>query len=114
MGIKLVYFEVQPAAPPEPSTVLYIDPGWPLTDGRVEIPGYDVPALPASGVAPSRNLLDYRLGTRRGTVIGRRYSRVTPSASRIIAHEPLQCHFFARGCQLRVVINPILIREHAP
>jgi hypothetical protein len=29
---------------------LYIDPGWPLADGCVTVPGYDVPSLPASGV----------------------------------------------------------------
>ena len=51
MGVKLVYFDVQPAQPPEPaSNILYIDPAWPLADGCVTVPGYDVPILPASGV----------------------------------------------------------------
>jgi hypothetical protein len=50
-GVKLVYFDVQPAQPPEPSSnILYIDPAWPLADGCVTVPGYDVPILPASGV----------------------------------------------------------------
>jgi hypothetical protein len=50
-GVKLVYATVQPAQPPEPaSNILYLDPGWPLTDGCVRVPGYDVPILPASGV----------------------------------------------------------------
>jgi len=51
LGVKLVYCDVQPAQPPEPaSNILYIDPGWPLADGCVTVPGYDVPILPASGV----------------------------------------------------------------
>jgi len=51
MGVRLVYFDVQPAQPPEPvSNILYIDPAWPLTDGCVTVPGYDIPILPASGV----------------------------------------------------------------
>jgi len=51
MGVKLVYYDVQPAQGPEPaSNVLYIDPAWPLADGCVTVPGYDVPILPASGV----------------------------------------------------------------
>jgi hypothetical protein len=51
MGVKLVYSDVQPTQPPEPaSNILYIDPGWPLADGCVMVPGYDVPILPASGV----------------------------------------------------------------
>jgi hypothetical protein len=51
-GMKLVYTDVQPARPPEPAGhILYIDPGWPLTDGCVAVPGYDIPILPASGVA---------------------------------------------------------------
>jgi len=50
-GIKLVYFDVQPAQPPEPAgNILYIAPAWPLADGCVTVPGYDVPILPASGV----------------------------------------------------------------
>jgi hypothetical protein len=51
MGVKLVYSDVQPCQPPEPaSNILYIDPAWPLTDGCVTVPGYDIPILPASGV----------------------------------------------------------------
>ena len=51
MGVRLVYTVVQPAQPPEPATtILYIDPAWPLADGCVTVPGYDVPILPASGV----------------------------------------------------------------
>jgi hypothetical protein len=50
-GVKLVYTDVQPAQPPEPAdNILYIAPAWPLADGCVTIPGYDVPILPASGV----------------------------------------------------------------
>ena len=49
--VKLVYSDVQPAQPPEAaSNILYLDPGWPLADGCVAIPGYDIPILPASGV----------------------------------------------------------------
>ena len=48
---RFVYFTVRPASPPEPAAnVIYIDPGWPLDDGCVIVPGYDVPILPASGV----------------------------------------------------------------
>ena len=51
LGVKLVYWEVQPAQPTEPAdNILYINPGWPLADGCVVVPGYDVPILPASGV----------------------------------------------------------------
>ncbi len=51
MGVELVYTDVQPAQPPEPANnILYIDPAWPLADGCVTVPGYDVPILPASGV----------------------------------------------------------------
>jgi hypothetical protein len=50
-GVKLVYSDVQPGRPAEPSeNILYIDPGWPLSDGCVRVPGYDIPILPASGV----------------------------------------------------------------
>ena len=49
--VKLVYWDVQPAQPPEPaSNILYIDPAWPLADACVVVPGYDIPILPASGV----------------------------------------------------------------
>jgi hypothetical protein len=51
LSVKLVYSAVQPAQAPEPaSNILYIDPAWPLADGCVTVPGYDVPLLPASGV----------------------------------------------------------------
>lgn len=51
LGVKLVYSDVQPAQPPEPAgNILYIDPAWPLADGCVKVPDYDVPILPASGV----------------------------------------------------------------
>ena len=51
LGVNLVYSDVLPAQPPEPSgNILYIDPAWPLADGCVTVPGYDVPILPASGV----------------------------------------------------------------
>ena len=51
MGVKLVYCSVQPTQPPEPANnILYLDPAWPLADGCVRVPGYDVPIMPASGV----------------------------------------------------------------
>ncbi len=51
MGVRLVYSTVQPAQPAEPAgNILYIDPAWPLADGCVAVPGYDVPILPASGI----------------------------------------------------------------
>lgn len=51
LGLKVVYSDVQPAQPPQPAgNILYIDPAWPLADGCVTVPGYDVPILPASGV----------------------------------------------------------------
>ncbi|MCL5098867.1 MAG: hypothetical protein M1608_15305 [Candidatus Omnitrophica bacterium] len=51
MKVNLVYFDVQPAQPPEPAdNILYINPAWPLTDACVTVPGYDIPILPASGV----------------------------------------------------------------
>jgi hypothetical protein len=51
LGLKLVYSDVQPAQPPEPAgNILYIDPAWPLADGCVTVPGYDISILPASGV----------------------------------------------------------------
>ena len=50
-GALGVYSDVGPAQPQEPaSNILYIDPAWPLTDGCVTVPGYDIPILPASGV----------------------------------------------------------------
>lgn len=51
MKLKLVYSDVQPNEPAEPaSNILYIDPAWPMADGCVNVPDYDVPILPASGV----------------------------------------------------------------
>ncbi len=51
LGVRLVYSDVEPAQPPEPaSNILYLDPAWPLADGCVTVPGYDIPILPASGV----------------------------------------------------------------
>jgi hypothetical protein len=50
-GVKLVYTDVQPGQPPEPSeNIVYIAAAWPLADGCVTVPGYDIPILPASGV----------------------------------------------------------------
>lgn len=50
-GVKLVYSDVQPGKPAEPSdNIVYISPAWPLTDGCVNVPGYDIPILPSSGV----------------------------------------------------------------
>jgi hypothetical protein len=49
--IKLVYTDVQSGEPAQPSdNILYIAPGWPLSDGCVSVPGYDISILPASGV----------------------------------------------------------------
>ncbi|MFA5865691.1 MAG: hypothetical protein WC975_13540 [Phycisphaerae bacterium] len=48
MHFKMVYSTVQPAKPA--NNVLYINPHWPLADGCVKVPGYDIPILPASGV----------------------------------------------------------------
>lgn len=36
---------------PTGNNVVWIDPMWPFADACVPIPGYDIPALPASGVA---------------------------------------------------------------
>lgn len=50
-GVRLVYFDVEPARPAEPAgNILFINPRWPLADGCLTVPGYDVPILPASGV----------------------------------------------------------------
>jgi hypothetical protein len=65
LDVKLVYSVVRPTQPPEPAAnVLYIDPGWPLADGCVEVPGYDVPILPASGVMQAAIL--WTLAAERG------------------------------------------------
>lgn len=51
LKVKLVYTCVQPAQPPEPAdNIRHIAPAWPLPDGCVTVPGYDIPILPASGV----------------------------------------------------------------
>ena len=50
-GMKLVYASVESGDPAEPSDrVIYINPGWPITDSMLEIPGYDVLICPGSGV----------------------------------------------------------------
>ena len=65
IGVKLVYWDVQPAQPSEPaSNILYIDPAWPLADGCVVIPGYDVPILPASGVIQAA--IYWTIASKRG------------------------------------------------
>jgi hypothetical protein len=67
LGIKLVYCDVQPAQPPEPAAnILYLDPAWPLADGCVQVPGYDVPILPASGVIQAA--IYWTLAAERGKV----------------------------------------------
>jgi hypothetical protein len=66
-GVKLVYSTVRPAQSPEPaSNILYLDPGWPLTDGCVRVPGYDVPILPASGVIQAA--IYWTIAAERGKV----------------------------------------------
>ena len=47
-GYRLVYLTVKPGEPAE--NIIHLCPGWPLDDGCVRVPGYDVPILPASGV----------------------------------------------------------------
>ena len=65
MGVRLVYSDVQPTQPPEPANnILYIDPAWPLADGCVTIPGYDVPILPASGVVQAA--IYWTIASKRG------------------------------------------------
>ncbi len=50
-GIKLLYVAVQSASPTEPGeNILYVNPAWPRTDACVQVAGYDIPILPASGV----------------------------------------------------------------
>ncbi len=52
LRVRLVYSGVQPAQPLETAdNILYVDPAWPLADGCVAVPGYDVPILPPGGVA---------------------------------------------------------------
>jgi hypothetical protein len=47
---NLLYSSVQRGRDDDAQFICYIDPHWPMTDACVEIKGYDVPALPASGV----------------------------------------------------------------
>ena len=50
-GMKLIYNSSTPGDPPEPvENVIYLEPGWPLPDATVDVPGYDVDILPGSGV----------------------------------------------------------------
>ena len=50
-GRKLVYASVERGKSAETAkNVVYFEPGWPLPDSCVEVPGYDIPILPASGV----------------------------------------------------------------
>ncbi|NIA17163.1 MAG: hypothetical protein GWO86_02325 [Planctomycetes bacterium] len=50
-GIKLAYISVKSTTPAEPAdNIIYLNPYWPLDDGCVTLPGYDIPILPASGV----------------------------------------------------------------
>ena len=56
-GLKMVYNSVEHSEPPEPAeNIIYIKPGWPMPDACVDLPGYDVDILPASGVV---NALTY-------------------------------------------------------
>ena len=50
---KLIYTSVERAHEDRGPTIIYIDPHWPIEDGCVHPPGYDIPILPASAVAPS-------------------------------------------------------------
>ena len=47
---KLLYTSVARADDDRADYILYIDPHWPITDACVAVPGYDVLALPQSGV----------------------------------------------------------------
>jgi hypothetical protein len=47
---KLLYTSVERARDDKADYILYIDPHWPAADACVTISGYDVPALPQSGV----------------------------------------------------------------
>ena len=49
-GFTLAYISVQPAPAYSAANIIYIDPAWPLADACVNVPGYDIPILPASGV----------------------------------------------------------------
>lgn len=54
-GAKVAYVDILQHRdyPNNDSDVLWIDPMWPWADGVVQIPNYDVPACPASGVINS-------------------------------------------------------------
>jgi len=50
-GFKLVYVSVEDSDKAKRAdNIIYLNPSWPLSDGCVSVPGYDVPILPASGV----------------------------------------------------------------
>ena len=50
-GFILSYISVQPAHPSSAAAnIIYIDPAWPFSDACVNVPGYDIPILPSSGV----------------------------------------------------------------
>jgi len=48
---KLIYTSVQRGRDDNGENIIYIDPHWPMDDGCVQPQGYDIPILPASGVA---------------------------------------------------------------
>ncbi len=48
---NLAYFTAQPANIPDPAkNIICIEPGWPVADACVNVPGYDIPILTPSGV----------------------------------------------------------------
>jgi uncharacterized phosphosugar-binding protein len=51
--IRLVYCSVRRGHDDNSPNIIYINPHWPIADGCVDLPGYDVPILPASGVVQS-------------------------------------------------------------
>lgn len=51
VGARMAYISImQHRDFPTGSGVIWIDPMWPWADGCVTLPGYDIPAFPASGV----------------------------------------------------------------
>jgi hypothetical protein len=48
---KLIYTSVGRGRDDNGSNIIYIDPRWPIEDACVQVKGYDIPILPASGVA---------------------------------------------------------------
>jgi hypothetical protein len=50
---NLVYASVRPADPRDAPNVMRFVPTWPVSDGCVTVPGYDVKILPASGIVNS-------------------------------------------------------------